>query len=217
MLSEAVSAANYESWPELFAALQFHLSALDIVRLDTCSKALHAFLIELLRAGDRHFARDLLVSTVQRAASCSKSSTCTPWQMRQHSKTVAWLVRTAGIDVIMIRADGAKYLSVANTPLAVCKQLVASGAEIDYEQLVSAARNHVEGIENWVVAYKLVGKPTGLPRLVEAVCCRGWQYIQVQLQAWLLHQATTVQASLCNCVTPADTLLLRRARVSPAA
>ena len=179
MFVDDPESSGHETWPQLFAALQSHLAPIDIVRLCTSSKAISHFLLGILKSSNTFLARQLLLQAVQQAATCSRSSTATPWQIRRHNRTVKWLVHTANISPELLQLEAAEYVNVPNVPLAVCKQLVASGVEVSYEQLRSAARNHVEGVENWITASKLVGRPARVTRLVEAVCCRGWQHIKV--------------------------------------
>lgn len=195
MSVETSSTASPETWPQLFTALQFHLSPLDVVRLTTCSKATKDFWSELLTAGDRQLARALLMSALEGAASNSRVQAAAepllhgmPWQDKQHRNVVKWLMQRSDMPSELLKLDSQNYLSIPHLPVAVCKQLVAADVTVSYDQLVSAARNHVEGVENWVLADKLLAKHTGFGCLVEAVCCSEWRYSEVgqtlRQEAW---------------------------------
>lgn len=62
----------------------------------------------------------------------------------------------------------AQLLHVSNIPTTLAETLVAQGLRFTYQQLLSAARDLVQGVEVWVKAYKQLGVlvPKDMPQVV---------------------------------------------------
>lgn len=160
-------------WHEIIKASLPHLGAEGVARLSASSKHFKQLLIQQLTAGERHLARRWLLTAVQQAASCryGKVSLEEATTFGTACSTIDWLLKTALISPEMLAQDSVQYLSIPNVPLNICEQLVKAGVRVNYEDLVSAARNCVERLHHWVQACDNVGSSATLEPSVRAVCC----------------------------------------------
>lgn len=155
--------SSIADWQEVLAVSISHLSLHDLMRISVCSKAANALISSYLSSGERVLARHLLRKTLQDAGQ---------QQLQQLRNCVEWLLLTAKTPENVLAVED--YSNIPRVPLAVCKLLVPAGVRVSYSQLVSAARNRVDGISSWIQACSTMcsvpGTPDGLDRVLKIIC-----------------------------------------------
>lgn len=147
---------------------------IGICRLCASSRQLQQQILHLLAAGSYLLARQLLHKTLQQVSAAAEpevrlSSREKPiWQLE---RGISWLLSEVPIPQQLIVNDTPHFISIPRIPWSTTKQLVAAGARVTYQQLLSAAHNGLQGIHNWVLAQQQLGVRTDVPAAAEAVCC----------------------------------------------